>query len=320
MDELILKINEQLANLDFEIPSSPSTKFYENEILKAHKHPILAGGKRIRPLLTLLTAGSFGGEEAITTAISSALAIELIHTYTLVHDDLPCMDNDDLRRGLPTTHKIFGEAKALLVGDGLLAQAFFKASQTIWPKNENFTKEIIEILAQASCPRGVIWGQWLDLSLTGQEETTWEQMEIVHKFKTGVILGASLELGFICGISHLEIPLKQNRIVQLREKIKSAGILIGLAFQIIDDILDTTKTSEELGKTAGKDENQNKFTAVRLLGMEKAKELSLQYTNQAKGILKEILNEFNHLQKGKERQKYIDFLDDIIGFLLARPN
>ena len=117
------------------------------------------------------------------------------------------MDNDDLRRGKPTTHKIFGEAKALLVGDGLLAQAFLEISQIDWQKGRDETKRLLEILATACAPGGVIWGQWLDISLTGQSETTWDLMEIVHKYKTGVLIAASLGMGMLCGLSQQEAEI-----------------------------------------------------------------------------------------------------------------
>ena len=285
---LTSKIHQNLEMIDFCIPPHPAASNFQNEIQNAHIYPLVAGGKRIRPLLALLMAQALGGEVALETALPSAMALEMVHTYTLVHDDLPCMDDDDLRRGRPTTHKVYGDAKALLVGDGLLAQSFLTLTKTKWPNNISLTKELVEILALATSPGGVIWGQWLDLSLTGFEETTWEQMEIVHTFKTGVLLAASLEMGLVCGMAYLNpFPSTETQIL-LREKIKKSGIHIGLAFQIRDDILDGTKTTKELGKTAGKDEDQNKLTALRLLGSENAQLLCEEHTKKAEQLLKEI--------------------------------
>lgn len=270
-------------------PQSPYSKLF-NEISDAYAYPLRAGGKRIRPLFTLLCAGSIGGLNAIEIARKPALAIEKIHTYSLVHDDLPCMDNDDLRRGLPTTHKVYGEAKALLIGDALLTQAFslLASTKTKDSNQNNYLSYLVEDLAEGAGGNGMIWGQWLDVSMTGATQVTWEQVEIIHKNKTGKLMGASLALGLICGISALERSVPESKIDELRKKIKEVGILIGLSFQIIDDILDVTKSDLELGKTAGKDEIQQKFTAVNLLGIEKAEKLSTTYTQEAISLLKAI--------------------------------
>lgn len=325
---LINKINHSLSQLSFDFTSHPKAQSYALEIKEAMIYPFTSGGKRIRPLLTLLAAGAFGGERALLTAHPSAVAIEMIHTYTLVHDDLPCMDNDDLRRGKPTTHKVFSEAKALLVGDGLLTQSFLLLAQTDWQQKSNFTNYLIKTLAHAAGPSGVIWGQWLDLSLTGKEDTDWDIMEIVHTYKTGVLLAASLEMGFICGISQGNTEVDISLINACQEKMKQAGIYIGLAFQIIDDILDATKTTKELGKTAGKDEVQNKFTAFRLLGKERAQDLSTHYTTLAINLLKEVFlvrEEKNstlksNAQNSDEISHYQNLLIKQIQDLLIRPN
>lgn len=323
IDNLLSHINQKLESLNFVPANYPVAQEYQKEIQEAHSYPLLAGGKRIRPLLTLLMACSLAGEEALHTATPSALAVELIHTYTLVHDDLPCMDNDDLRRGRPTTHKVYGEAKGLLVGDGLLSYAFTLLCQTNWPmENMNFTKEIVETLSAASNPGGVIWGQWLDLSFTGISQTTWEQMELVHNYKTGVLIGASLELGLLCALSHCEEKPSQSKLQTLREKAKQAGLFIGLAFQIIDDILDSTQTTAQLGKTAGKDETQNKFTAIKLLGLEKCELLSAEYSKRALGLLKELASEpcFSNDKNSASNKSYLTLLFVQIESLLSRRN
>jgi geranylgeranyl pyrophosphate synthase len=299
---------------------NPCSKFFD-EISKAYMYPLKAGGKRIRPLLTLLCAGALGGLDAIEIARKSALAIEKIHTYSLVHDDLPCMDNDDLRRGLPTTHKIYGEAKALLIGDGLLTQAFSLLAATKFSNfNNNYMSYLVEDLSEGAGAHGMIWGQWLDISLTGTSQVTWEQMEIVHKNKTGKLIGASLSLGLICGISNLKSTIHETDIMELRKNIKEIGILIGLSFQIIDDILDATKSDFELGKTAGKDEIQQKFTAIKLLGIEKAEKLSIAYTEKAISLLKAIFLNPSFKSLDKDALHFQKMLTSQIELLLSRPN
>jgi geranylgeranyl pyrophosphate synthase len=271
------------------------------EISKAIKHPLEAGGKRIRPLLVLLMAGAFGGEKSIQIARKSALAMELIHTYSLVHDDLPCMDNDDYRRGKPTVHKVYGEAKGLLVGDALLTQAFLVISQTDWKGEADLTSHLVQTLAESSGASGMIWGQWLDMTFAGQQNITWEQLETVHQNKTGKLLGASLELGVLCASCCDD---------EIRKQARRAGILLGLAFQIMDDILDVTKSSADLGKTAKKDVDQNKVTAVSLLGMETAKRYVVRFTEQTISLLKKILPESN--------ENYRNELFKLIGGLISR--
>lgn len=273
------------------------------EIKNAIKYPLEAGGKRIRPLLVLLMAGALGGEKSVQIARKSALAIELIHTYSLVHDDLPCMDNDDYRRGKPTVHKVYGEAKGLLVGDALLTQAFLIISKTDWKDETDLTSHLVHTLAESSGASGMIWGQWLDMTFTGQQNITWEQLETVHQNKTGKLLGASLELGV------LSASCCEN---EVRKQAKQAGILLGLAFQIMDDILDVTKSSTDLGKTAQKDVDQNKVTAVTLLGMETAKKYVARFTEQSLSLLTKILPESN--------ENYKNELFELIQNLVSREN
>jgi geranylgeranyl pyrophosphate synthase len=321
--EFLLKlISSDIENfqLQFE-PQSPCNRFF-NEISTAYLYPLKAGGKRIRPLLTLLSAGAFGGLKAIEIARKPALAIEKIHTYSLVHDDLPCLDNDNLRRGLPTTHVIYGEAKALLVGDGLLTQAFSLLASTKFHKTNcnNYTSYLVEDLAESSGAQGMILGQWLDISLTGANHVTWEQMEVVHKNKTGKLIGASLSIGLICGISTLTSAFKESEIIEFRKNIKEVGMLIGLSFQIIDDILDSTKSDLELGKTAGKDAVQQKFTALKLLGIEKAEKLSINCTEKAISLLKEIFLNSPLITHDKEILHFRKMLISQIEILLSRPN
>lgn len=320
---LLKLISSDIASYSLQKESKNIFDEVFSEISAAYTYPLKAGGKRVRPLFTLLCAGAFGGLNAIELARKSALAIEKVHTYSLVHDDLPCMDNDDLRRGLPTTHKIYGEAKALLVGDGLLTQAFSLLATTKFDhSNSNrYISYLVEDLSEGAGTQGMIWGQWLDITLTGASQVTWEQMEQVHKNKTGKLIGASLSLGFICGISTLNNDdIQENNLIELRKSMKEVGILIGLSFQIIDDILDATKSDLDLGKTAGKDEIQQKFTAIKLLGIEKAEQLSITYTEKAILLLKTIFSNPSFKNLNNEALHFQKILISQIELLLSRPN
>ncbi|BBH53610.1 polyprenyl synthetase family protein [Fluviispira sanaruensis] len=296
IESLLNEFNLILENYRLELETNPASNDISSEISEAYMYPLQAGGKRIRPLLVLLTAGAFGGKEGLKTAFKAALAVEKIHTYSLVHDDLPCMDNDDLRRGKPTTHKVYGDAKALLVGDALLTQAFAVLAETqyVHLQNQHYTTFLIQALAKGAGAEGMVWGQWLDISLTGNKKVIWEQMEIVHRNKTGKMLGTCLELGFICGLSAQKLEINPTQFLEMRSLIREAGIRIGLAFQIIDDILDMTKSSAELGKTAGKDEAQDKMTAPHLLGMDDAVSLSASQTESALCMLEKVFENFSN--------------------------
>jgi geranylgeranyl diphosphate synthase type II len=291
-----------------------------NEINNAYHYPLKAGGKRIRPLLALLTAGALSGRQGIETARPSAQSLEKIHTYSLVHDDLPCMDNDDLRRGMPTTHKIYGEAKALLVGDALLTDAFASIAKTPLPplQHKISLAHFITDLTEASGIKGMILGQWLDMSLSGMHDLTWENLEIIHKNKTGKLLGASLSLGFLAGVACYENSNIPSNWKILHSNIKESGVLIGLSFQIIDDILDSTQTEQQLGKTAGKDLAQQKQTAVRLLGITKSRALAKAYTEHAINLMHDALNHCQQNNVARETSHYKSLLFDIINQLLLR--
>jgi geranylgeranyl pyrophosphate synthase len=283
------------------------------EVWQAHAYPLAAGGKRIRPLLLLLMAGALGGEKALDRARVGALSIELIHSYSLVHDDLPCMDNDDFRRGKPTTHKVFGEAKALLVGDGLCAHAFtvlgMRGNCPPWSRPLLSDKEAADLcgtLGMASGPSGMVNGQWIDISMTATfpqggsdtpilpTETTskFKTLESMHVLKTGKLLGASLEMGCIVGLAERN-TLSGSEVERARSLAKELGELIGLTFQIIDDILDATQSSAVLGKSAGKDAAAGKLTAVSLLGVDEARTLADSLTLRASELLEIFLAEFS---------------------------
>lgn len=229
---------------------------------EAMRYSVMDGGKRVRPLLVYATGEMF---EATKESMDSvALAIECVHCYSLIHDDMPCMDNDVLRHGKPTTHKKYGEAMAMLAGDALQPEAFLLLSQVNLALEAKI--KLIEILARACSTQGMCGGQAIDLLAVGQQ-LDFAQLRQMHERKTGALLLASVLMGAYCGrnqyLTHRHI-----------ETLTNYGKSIGLAFQIVDDILDVTEEAEQLGKTAGKDVLENKPTYVTILGLEKAKALA----------------------------------------------
>jgi geranylgeranyl diphosphate synthase, type II len=240
-------------------------------IHKAMRYSLFAGGKRLRPALCLAAAEACGG--SIAPAMPLACALECIHTYSLIHDDLPAMDDDDLRRGKPTNHKVFGEGIAILAGDGLLTEAFAIAARCRgWPRYS--TRAIILELAEAAGSRQLIAGQVADLEGEGKRLSA-AQLKYIHERKTSALLCCSVRLG---GMS------ANASAAQLRA-LTDFGYNVGLAFQIIDDILDVTQTSEQLGKTAGKDTAAEKATYPSIVGMEKSRAIAAQLTDRAFGAL-----------------------------------
>ena len=264
------------------------------QCMQAHQYPLAAGGKRVRPVLLLALAHALGGENALLRARPSACAIELVHTYSLVHDDLPCMDNDNLRRGKPTTHRVYGDDKALLVGDGLLTHAFSllssRGAHPPWNSRLTTCEEAlwaVELLAAAAGPAGMVGGQWIDIS-GGQ----WQQNDLLtlHTLKTGKLLGAALALGTLHGLGSSLGQIPALNMGQLVQKAQESGELVGLAFQIVDDIIDVESNAKTLGKTQGKDASQGKVTAVDLLGLQNAKSLAAQYSTHAQELLMEVFH------------------------------
>ncbi|KAJ4889004.1 hypothetical protein Rs2_28752 [Raphanus sativus] len=233
------------------------------KIHEAMRYSLLAGGKRVRPVLCIAACELVGGEESV--ALPAACAVEMIHTMSLIHDDLPCMDNDDLRRGKPTNHKVFGEDVAVLAGDALLSFAFEHLASTTGVAPARVVRAIGE-LAKAVGSEGLVAGQIVDISSEGMDsnDVGLELLEFIHVHKTAVLLEAATVLGAIVGGgSDEEI-----------EKLRKFARCIGLMFQVVDDILDVTKSSEELGKTAGKDLVADKLTYPKLMGLEKSKEFA----------------------------------------------
>ena len=250
--------------LDGSLPIVRPEKIYE-----AMRYSLLAGGKRLRPILCLATCELLGGTEEM--AMPTACALEMIHTMSLIHDDLPAMDNDDYRRGKLTNHKVFGEDIAILAGDGLLAYAFeFVATQTqnVAPKN---IIEVIARLGRTVGAAGLVGGQVLDLESEGKTDITAETLTFIHTHETGALLETSVVSGAILAGAGPEEVQKLSQYAQN----------IGLAFQIIDDILDITATQEELGKKAGKDLVAQKATYPSLWGIEESRNQAQQLIDSA---------------------------------------
>ncbi|MGX4642918.1 polyprenyl synthetase family protein [Massilia sp. SYSU DXS3249] len=250
----------------------PPADAVPHKLHEAMRYTTLGGGKRVRPLLVYASGALFdAGPAALSRA---ACALEMIHVYSLVHDDMPCMDDDALRRGKPTVHVAYDEATALLVGDALQAQAFeLLASNTSLPPARQVA--MLQLLARAAGSSGMCGGQAIDLDSVGLSLTR-EQLEQMHQLKTGALLRASVLLGALCG-KDLDAPE--------REALDAYSKAIGLAFQVIDDILDATADSATLGKTAGKDAADNKPTYVSILGMEQATALAEQLRRDAHDAL-----------------------------------
>ena len=240
---------------------------------EAMRYSLLAGGKRLRPILCLAACELAGGDAA--QAMPTAVALEMIHTMSLIHDDLPAMDDDDLRRGRPTNHKVYGEAVAILAGDALLTRAFeMVALRSPGIQPERLLKVVGELSLVAGAP-GLVGGQVVDLESEGQDVDL-ETLEFIHLHKTGALLSACVITGAMIG------GADDALIKALRTYARG----IGLAFQIIDDILDITASSEVLGKTAGKDLVADKTTYPKLLGLEESRKRAADLVREAKEILK----------------------------------
>jgi geranylgeranyl diphosphate synthase type II len=242
--------------------------------IKAMRYSLFAGGKRIRPILALAAAEALHAET--DPLLPVACALECIHTYSLIHDDLPAMDNDDLRRGKPTCHVVFGEAAAILAGDGLLSFAFEllshpDARQSISPEDQ---LRMIRLIAHAIGPVGMVGGQSLDLAAEGQT-IPFEQLRLIHGYKTGALITASVQAGAIFGRGDEKQFAALSRY----------GIQIGLAFQIVDDLLDVEGSTEDLGKTAGADAQRNKATYPAFFGVAKTKIMAKEAVDEAVAAL-----------------------------------
>ena len=282
MEQIIQDINTRLIQI--------TDCFQDSKVKDAMKYSLLAGGKRIRPLLMLRIIQSYGLD--YHDYLDAACAIEMIHTYSLIHDDLPGMDNDDLRRGKPTCHRQFDEATAILAGDGLLNEAvnvILKANY-----NSELKIALLSILYQASCVNGMILGQALDIEFENKKANR-KELDLIHHHKTGDLISASMQMGaLVANVDDLET-------------FKEIGYKIGLAFQIQDDILDVVGNSELLGKNVGSDIENNKSTYVTLMGVAKSQEIADCYFNEAITLINKL--KINHelilevLEKLKRRVK-----------------
>jgi geranylgeranyl diphosphate synthase type II len=243
---------------------------YPEKIYESMRYSLMAGGKRLRPILTLAACELLGGDRA--TAMPTACAMEMVHTMSLIHDDLPAMDNDDFRRGKLTNHKVYGDDIAILAGDALLAYAFeYIAAQTKAVPAERILK-VVAHLGHAVAATGLVGGQVVDLECEGKPDVTSETLTFIHIHKTAALLESCVICGaLLAGANDTDI-----------KRLSTYANNIGLAFQIIDDILDITATSEELGKTAGKDLAAQKVTYPSLWGIEASQQKAQDLVTEAK--------------------------------------
>lgn len=253
-------------------------------LLEAMRYSLLAGGKRIRPVLTMKFCQAAGG--TVEEALDFACGVEMLHTYSLIHDDLPCMDDDDLRRGKPTCHKVYGETTAVLAGDALQAAAFrtILSAHGPWASYEAGPGAAARILAEAAAEHGMCGGQYLDTLHDGKPRTATE-LQNIHTGKTGALLCASCMIGVCASAGRREVDPKALSAAQ-----KYAWHL-GMAFQIQDDILDETASTDVLGKPVGSDRENQKTTYMTLFGADECRKLVVEHTEQAKSALADICDD-----------------------------
>lgn len=272
--ELKRQIARVERGLDLHVPAATTRPA---RLHTAMRYSLEAGGKRLRPVLALSAAELFAAESAGERAVDpvpAAVALECIHTYSLIHDDLPCMDNDDLRRGRPTAHRAFDEATALLAGDALLTQAFALLA-TAYSTRPALAHALVRELADAAGSRRLIGGQMEDLLAEKKADATPDELDFIHLNKTAAMIEAAMVMGGLVG------GAPDPALGALRR----CGRSLGLAFQIIDDILDATSDSATLGKTAGKDAQAGKTTYVKLHGLEASRRFAAEHTAAAQSAL-----------------------------------
>jgi geranylgeranyl diphosphate synthase type II len=263
------RVDEALRSV-FSDPEGPAA-----DVVKSMTYSLFAGGKRLRPILCMAGAEAVGGTES--SVLPVACALELIHTYSLIHDDLPVMDNDDLRRGKPTNHKVFGDAVALLAGDGLLTEAFHLMAEAEGPETPDprALLRVIRLVAEAAGYDGMVGGQVVDIQSEGKQVER-AILEFIHTHKTGALISASVTAGAILGGGGDEQV----------DAVNLYGRHIGLAFQVADDILDVEGDSSELGKGVGGDARKKKITYPSILGLGPAKEIQKSLVRKALDALK----------------------------------
>lgn len=264
----------------------PEQKGYQKIIMEAMGYSLLAGGKRLRPMLMKETYTLFGGRSKAIEPFMAA--IEMIHTYSLVHDDLPAMDNDEYRRGRKTTHVVYGEDMAILAGDALLNYAFETAVKAfvLEPEDSLTIGSAIRVLGEKAGIYGMLGGQVIDVKETGHAVSK-DVLDTIYELKTGALIEASMMIGAILGGASQEDVKTVERIASL----------VGLAFQVQDDILDVTSTQEELGKPIHSDEKNEKTTYVTLLGIDGAKKVVEEKSEEAIGLLRTLPNENPYLEE-----------------------
>ena len=250
----------------------PRETVHPARLLSAMRYSLFAGGKRIRPILVLAAAEASGGK--VEEALSPACAVELVHTYSLIHDDLPAMDDDDFRRGRATCHKSFDEGTAILAGDALLTLAFEVLAAGGEGIGDNIRLQMVRELALAAGWRGMVGGQQVDMDSEGSKPEL-PVLEYIHTHKTGALIRCSVLLGGLCANAD-EATLKA---------LGNYGEKVGLAFQVIDDILDVTATTEEMGKDQGSDAEKGKVTYPGLFGLEGARERAIKLVEDAKSVI-----------------------------------
>ena len=261
----------------------PVKEGYFKTIYEAMNYSLEAGGKRIRPLLMQLAYEAVGGKENIDAYLCG---IEMIHTYSLIHDDLPAMDNDDFRRGKPTNHKVFGEATAILAGDGLLTESFHIMLKDALAHGGEERLYAAYLLSEASGVEGMIGGQVLDME-SENKEISLDTLDVIHLNKTGALIAAATKMGAVLGGgSQREISI-----------FEAYGKYIGKVFQIVDDVLDATSTMEELGKPINSDEKNHKNTYLSFYSVDECYDIAEQLTHKAVGLLKEIPGETTLLEE-----------------------
>jgi geranylgeranyl diphosphate synthase type II len=261
-------------------------------LAEAMGYALMAGGKRVRPILCIASYEAAGGKYDVILPVASSL--ELIHTYSLIHDDLPAMDDDDFRRNQPTVHKVYGEAAAILAGDALLTDAFNIISEV-----ETSPRKLLSIVSELSCasgPEGMVGGQTMDILFEGKKVGK-KDLHYIHTHKTGALIRASVRIGAIlAGAS----PSRLNALTEYSEK-------VGFAFQVVDDILNVTGTKEELGKSTGTDDARGKNTYPSIYGLNKSRQIAENLVNDSLNALKGLNNK-------------ADPLAEIAKYIMARRN
>lgn len=268
-----------------------STAFLPEKLYNSITYSLFAGGKRVRPILAIASYEACGG--TANEILPQASALELIHTYSLIHDDLPAMDNDDMRRGKPTNHKVFGEAMAILAGDALLTEAFFMFTEgAVFPPGA--MRDALRLLSQAAGIKGMVAGQAEDI-LSEASEPDARTLHFIHTHKTGALIGASVRIA----------PVLSGADPEVLDSLSTYGEKIGLAFQIVDDILDMTGSEASLGKKPGSDSKKGKMTYPALFGLERSRAAAEELVNEALIAIKSLKEEAAPLR-------------EIAGYLLRR--